>query len=563
MTEEEYTRLTTHLDEVTRVKSQLARQLKVSENMFKSLQASLTAQAHFNEQLAGQNDTQALYTRLLLDNWRDVVAVFDLNLNFVLGTSHTLQELGVHINRALGVSFREIFKTVADPSWLLATETRLQDTYRTGRHASYTEPIRFNAYDKPRHYEVSMVAFHDDSGQSMGVMFLLHDTTELLMAKEAAEQASQAKSSFLANMSHEVRTPMNAIMGITELLKKENLSERQNMYVSNIAKASHSLLTIINDILDFSKIEANKLEILPAACSLHAILDSVTIIASQSASDKGLTFVIQTAPDVPDRIECDESRLKQILNNLLSNAVKYTQSGGVTLAVSVCGDRLRFDVSDTGDGIREEALERLFLPFEQLDQIRNKNIVGTGLGLSITKRLCDLMSGEIHVASEYGKGSTFTVYLPLQLAEEETSEPTAEDMAFRAPGARVLVVDDIDINLVIAEAMLQEHGIEPVLADNGQHAVEATAVERFDLVLMDQMMPQMDGIEATQRIRARGGADLNLPIVALTANAVSGVRESLIQQGFSDFLSKPINPDVLSRCLLKWLPKEKILTDEP
>ncbi len=557
LTEEDYRKLLDQLALFAREKSILSRQLKVTENLLKTVQTNSTAQSFLNEQMQAQQATQRLYTRLLLDNWRDLVLVFDGEMCFVLGTDSVMREAGININRVYGHTFRAIFHGVAPEAWIDATERRLLRVHAEGGADSYAEKICFSGIGEPRHYEVSLLSFRGEKEQSMGVMCMLHDTTELTRAIEAAEQANHTKSMFLANMSHEIRTPMNAIIGLSDLLKKEQLDEKQNLYVANISRSAASLLSVINDILDFSKIEANKLEILPAPFAIRPMLDNLALTTGESASAKGLSFALEVAPEVPEAIVGDESRLRQVLGNLLSNAVKYSRTGEVRLRVSVNGERLRFDVIDQGIGIQTENLRRMFQPFEQLDLVKNKNIVGTGLGLAITKRLCDLMDAEIGVQSHYGAGSTFTVHLPLITAEITASAPDANEPSFIAPGAKVLLVDDIEINLLIVEALLEPCGIEPTRAANGVEAIALAAEQPFDLILMDQMMPEMDGVEATLRIRAMGGHNASVPIVALTANAVSGVREALLNQGFSDYLSKPIDPAALYACLLRWLPTEK------
>ena len=558
LTENDYSGLLTELEAVSKERAAVSRQLKVANNMLSSLQATTAAQTHFNRQLSEQKSLQNRYTQLLLDNWMDIVLVFDVDLNFVLGTNHTMAGININVNRVYGTSFRKIFEGVAEPEWIDNTEKKLQQAHLSAHTESYSEQIRFLALGGPRYYEASIIAFKNDTEQSMGVMFLLHDTTELITSKNAAEYANQVKSDFLANMSHEIRTPMNAIIGIADILKSSCMDEKQMMYVTNISKAAVSLLSIINDILDFSKIEANRMDISSSVFDLVSFIENIVVMTTELASAKGLLFTCSISDDTPCFIESDDIRLRQVLNNLLSNAIKYSVNGEIKLAISTKGGRLCLDVSDSGIGIREEDIDKLFRPFEQLDLVKNKSTVGTGLGLAITKRIVELMSGEIAVSSEYGVGSTFSVSFPLIAADGEPIDSFDKEIAFRAPTARVLVADDVDVNLIIAEALLQEHGINPVLAANGVEALEKVQQEDFDLILMDQMMPEMDGVEATSLIRKLGGRCAEIPIIALTANAVSGVKEQLIENGFSDFLSKPIDRMLFDLTVCKWLPKDKI-----
>ena len=258
--------------------------------------------------------------------------------------------------------------------------------------------------------------------------------------------------------------------------------------------------------------------------------------------------------DVPKIIFADDNRLRQVLNNIISNAIKYTQEGRVSLHVFVDGDTLNFNVADTGIGIRQEDIAKLFSPFEQLDLRKNKNVIGTGLGLAITRHICDSMGGRISVSSEYGRGSTFSIRIPLVVGVMEDSTLNDSGTSVLSfPDSRVLVVDDLDINLLVAEALLSEFDIEPDLALSGSLALDMIAKNRYDIIFMDQMMPGMDGIEATKNIRAHDDYYAAIPIVALTANALTGVKDTLLAAGFSDYLSKPIDEDLLGKCLGRWL----------
>jgi signal transduction histidine kinase/CheY-like chemotaxis protein/HPt (histidine-containing phosphotransfer) domain-containing protein len=397
-------------------------------------------------------------------------------------------------------------------------------------------------------------------------------TRELEVQTELAKAASRAKSQFLASMSHEIRTPMNAIMGMSDLMRTDNLDEVQQGYFKDIKKMSKSLLQIINDILDFSKIEAGKLEVTPVHFNVTSLYDNICSMSKFTALAKELEFKTSFDPLIPPVIYGDEIRIRQIITNIVNNAIKYTHQGSVFLAFSRAErgqkDCLVITVEDTGIGIKEEDMPKLFDTFQQFDREKNRGIIGTGLGLSITKNLITLMGGEINVESVYGRGSVFTVSLPLIEGDAEKIELKSIAEKVKAlTEVAVLVVDDNPINLTVAQGFLATHNIYPDTALSGAEAVKMVQEKRYDLVFMDHMMPGMDGIEATQVIRAldsSGSPSIDpswfreMPIVALSANAVSGAREAFLQGGMNDFVSKPIEAEQLNMALQRWLPQDKI-----
>jgi len=388
---------------------------------------------------------------------------------------------------------------------------------------------------------------------------------QLLYAVEIAQEASRAKTEFLASMSHEIRTPMNAIIGMAEILEHESLNDRQSGYVKDIGTSAHSLLGIINDILDMSKIEAGKLELRPVDYNFIQFMDNTVSMFTHVSRNKGLGFLVETADDLPDYLFGDDIRLRQVLTNICGNAVKFTDKGHVKLSVSTEGNKLIINVEDTGMGIRKGDLPKLFNAFEQLDKDKNRSIVGTGLGLPICKSIVELMGGEIVASSEYGQGTAFTITIPIVPGNEKNvrAQKAAADaeLPISAPDAKILVTDDNEFNLKVTSGLLGLMKIDAETAISGFKAIELIKENDYDIVFMDHMMPEMDGIETVKRIRAMGGKYDDLIIVALTANAVKGAREMFIDSSFDDFISKPIDNDELRAILKRYLPKEKVKID--
>lgn len=376
---------------------------------------------------------------------------------------------------------------------------------------------------------------------------------QLNIARDSAEKANQAKSEFLSNMSHEIRTPLNAIVGFSQALKEENLPDSAKDEVDDIISASESLLDIVNGILDISKIEANKLEIVNTEYNFNKILKELVSLAKARLGDKPLDFRTNFDSNIPPVLYGDHVRVKQIILNILTNAVKYTKEGYIEFNVStvikddVC--RLIISVEDSGIGIKKENIDKLFSKFERFDLEKNITIEGTGLGMAITKKLIELMHGNIVVQSVYGKGSKFTVAIDQRIIHKDLNELESETENISIEnidlsGKRVLVVDDNKVNLKVANRLLQGFNLTVELVASGQECIDKIKNgEIFDLILMDDMMPNMTGVETLKNLKKID--DFKIPTIALTANAISGMREKYLKEGFDDYLSKPIDKNEL------------------
>lgn len=383
---------------------------------------------------------------------------------------------------------------------------------------------------------------------------------ELQFAKDYAEKANRAKSDFLSSMSHEIRTPLNAIVGFSECIITDKTLDEAKEDAANVVMASNNLLEIVNGILDISKIEANKMEIINKNYSLLPELNSLAKLMIPRIGDKDLVLKTHFATDIPGVMYGDIGKVKQIITNILTNAVKYTEKGSIDFSVNcinkdnICS--LVISVEDTGRGIRPDKIDSLFTKFNRLDEDRNTTIEGTGLGLAITKALVDMMGGKIVVQSKYGEGSKFTVYLNQKIVELYSKEEEKKEDSTLASyhGSHVLVVDDNDLNLKIIDKLLKKYNIMTTLVASGQNCLDLiNDHEYFDLILMDDMMPEMNGKETFAKLKEIEG--FKTPVVALTANALSGMKEQYLKLGFNDYLAKPINKDELDEVLRKYLKK--------
>ena len=416
----------------------------------------------------------------------------------------------------------------------------------------------------------------------IGLMWLLtfavaqqiEDSRVVDVERKQALEISRTKSSFLASMSHEIRTPINSIMGMNEMILRESKEPEIRNYAGTIQRSGRMLLSLINDVLDYSRIEAGKLEIVEEDYRLSELILDMSAIAKESAEQKGLECKITIGEKIPDGMKSDEVRIKQILLNLISNAVKYTDEGciGITVGGEYLDEEtfaLRFDVKDSGRGIREEDQEHLFEAFSRSDLKKNRNIEGTGLGLAIVKSIADSMNGTVNVTSEYQRGSVFTVTLPqkvtdrtpvgLKMQEIPVQEKRRERQCFTAPEAVILAVDDNRPNLSIVSAFLKDTKARVDLCTNGKDAMAKCREQAYDLILLDHMMPEPDGIQTLESIRKDPESkNRETPAVVLTANAVSGSRQMYLKAGFADYLPKPLEADALEETVRRYLPPEKV-----
>ncbi|MBE5897657.1 MAG: response regulator [Lachnospiraceae bacterium] len=421
---------------------------------------------------------------------------------------------------------------------------------------------------------------------SVGLMVLLlfnliilrNYNRKLSIAAEAANQANEAKSHFLSTMSHDIRTPMNAIIGMNEMILRDSHDKDVLMYAESIRTAGNILLGIINDILDFSKIEAGKMELIEVDYNFISLLNDLVNMVQHKAEEKGLAFELQVDNNIPSMMHGDEIRIKQVITNILSNAVKYTKKGKVTFSINYSKCEidensviLHVSVKDTGIGIRKEDLDKLFMAFERIDELKNRKIEGTGLGMAIAQSFLKMMESTLQVESVYGEGSDFYFDLKQKVVKWEpvgefesaykrfVSERDVYKVSFEAPGARILVVDDNEINLKVFVNLLNQTRMQIETADSGEACIELFRRNFYDVIFLDHMMPDKDGIETLKEMKAcTDTPNQKTPVICLTANAISGMREMYMEAGFDDYLTKPIDTGKLENMLLSYLPEDLI-----
>ena len=429
-----------------------------------------------------------------------------------------------------------------------------------------------------RHFEGHLEPVNDKDGTLLGYIILIFNITqrkrlmvESIEMREKAEAANKAKSEFMAAMSHEMRTPMNAIVGFAELIKEESLGRKVYQYACDIKNASGRLLEIFNDIWDISSVEAGKMELEPKDYSTKKFLQEISDKVTAAAEKKGLLFEQIASDSLPAGLHGDVTRLRQVLDNVLDNAIKFTKEGRISMVIDgdyITNDQimLKILIRDTGIGIEEKNLQKIFNNFEQVDSSGTRSVEGTGLGLSVAKNIVELMNGRISAESTLGQGSTFTILIPQKVTDqrrylevpEEVVESKEEIIMFFAPDCHVLIVDDNLINRKIVRGMLKNYGFQIEEAESGYEAIDFVKEQKYDIIFMDHMMPDMDGVETTQILREDCGENGKYPVViALTANILEDIREMFLSNGFQDFVAKPIDRMPLHKVLSKWVPDDK------
>jgi len=523
--------------------------------------------------------------REIVTNLLEGVMVIGMNGKITMLNPAAEQILGL-TQEDIGNSFINVFLTREGTDDF--SEAILDTIYEKGKVSNL--PVDYGLEGEMRN--LSLTTSYIRNAGEKSVVVVMEDVTELNelrdaqtaldkirklnrefeKAKDEAIRANEAKSLFLSNMSHEIRTPINAVLGMNEMILRECTDRQILSYAANIRSSGKTLLFLINDILDMSKIESGKMEIVRVEYEPENLMMDLWNVIFLRAQEKGLTIRFSTDETLPRKLYGDDVRIKQIVTNLLTNAVKYTPQGGIEMKVAyerVEDENLNLIISveDTGMGIRKEDMGKLFENFQRLDEEKNRNIEGTGLGMNITMSLLKLMDGDMKVESEYGKGSVFTVTIPQRIvcnepvgdfeAIRKRREQTlaGKQQSFEAPEASVLVVDDNSMNLTVFQSLLKRTKMKITTADSGKQCLELVKKEPYHIIFMDHMMPEMDGIETLHEIRKLSDfPNEDTPVIVLTANALSGAREAYLKEGFADFLTKPIDGDLLEQTVEKYLP---------
>ena len=544
--------------DLLRENKSLKRQVRSMEATLERNLAMLAARTSINALLTSQQEKMEKNMNLLLENSPDIILLFDEEGRFTYCTNTFLAATGIAgAGLVAGRHFVDVFSTFISSEQLITLEANYNRALQESKTVAMTDALNFSDRGRAHNYSIHIAPMLGEKGCAEGAMMLFHDTTDIARARDAAEKANNAKSNFLANMSHEMRTPLNAIIGMSHITRTAATPEKKEQALKKIEMASAHLLGVINDILDMSKIESSRLELYEKPFSLEKMLAGAMNVVTHRIEEKRQHFTMKVDPAIPPYMVGDEQRLWQIITNLLSNAVKFTpDEGSVSLEIRLAeklGSQCAIHVSvkDTGIGIAPEQQQRLFRPFAQADNSISRRFGGTGLGLVISQNLVRMMGGEIAVESEKNKGTRFyfTVYLnqvedmDSQHKCEETTEVNVADYAAIFRGKRVLLAEDIEVNREIVMTLLEPTGLRIDTAENGREAFRTFEKYSgtYDLVLMDVQMPEMDGYEATRCIRASAFPEgKTVPIIAMTANVFKEDVDRCMAAGMNEHLGKPL-----------------------
>jgi len=561
----------------------MSREIRVQQNFMDRTKKSADAKDALSSALSLANVRQKAYTDMLLENTPSIIMLFDAEGRLVLSTKQFLKETGIpNFDFIKNNTYQEVLEQYLSKK----TMEKFLENFSNVSHQSgvtfFDAWIDFKQSGDFEFYAIEMKRIFDEkaanadaNGINTGTLVVMDNLTEFMLEKMRADAANRAKSDFLAIMSHEIRTPLNAILGLSQIeIQSGDLMARTTNSLHKINSSGNHLLGIVNDILDLSKIETGKLELTPIKYDPPSLINDAVQLNLVRIGSSQIKFNLEVDESIPSLLFGDELRLKQILNNILSNAIKYTEKGSVTLKVShkILADNqtnLIFKITDTGQGIKPEDLERLFDQYARFNTDVNRGTEGAGLGLSITKKLVDMMSGTIDVESEWGKGTTFIVTVKQDIVSNHpigkevvktllnfdyfnSSQISRAKFKYEPmPYGSVLVVDDVDVNLFVAKGLLAPYELQVETAISGFEAIERVKSGKvYDIIFMDFMMPEMDGVEATQKLRKMGYEGI---IVALTANVLTGSHEMYTESGFDGTVAKPIDTNILNNVLREFV----------